>query len=154
MKHIILTTLIFLLCTLAGGCGIVSDFSTEVYYSLDNPVPVRVDEIIDTLCSVKYTMDGKQKQIIIQDQRNLDYFLYVMLREAEKGADISMQTDQRIQSMDKMAFASGKEPVTFTTTDNNRAKEWVKKMLLKGYRVDIVYNRKDKTYTCTAYPKS
>lgn len=146
-----LAPLVFFLSLLASGCGVISDFTTEVYYSLDNPVPVRVDEAIDTLCTIKYSIDKKNRQIVIFDQRKLDYFLYSMLLEAEKGSIVSVLADQPDQRIERKAFSAGKEPIIFTTIDNSQAKEWVKKMLLKGYKVSIIYDRKKKEYTCTAY---
>ena len=139
------------ICLLASGCGVVQDFTTEVYYSLDNPVPASIEETMDTLCTIKYSVDNKNQQAVIFDQRNLDFFLYTMLDEAERGAKISAVAHPTGQGVDQNAFSDSKKPITYTTPDNNQAKEWVKKMLLKGYKVSIVFDRKKKIYTCTAY---
>ena len=62
-----------------------------------------------------------------------------------------MYTNIHSQPSQQKAFNAGDIPLVFTTPDINQAKEWVKKMLLKGYKVSIVYNRKKKLYSCTAY---
>lgn len=43
-----------------------------------------------------------------------------------------------------------KEKVTFTTTSEAEAKEWMKKMIKDGYIVIISKDEKTGMYTCTA----
>lgn len=151
MKHLKTALLTVLFCLLAGSCNIISDFTTETYYRLDDPVPVRADEVINTLCTIQYSVDDKHSHTVIRDQRNLDYFIYSMLSQTKRGSVVQMQTSTGVQSSERKAFNADDKPVVFTTADSNRAKEWVKAMLLKGYKVSIVYDRKEKIYTCTAY---
>ena len=151
MKHMKTLLPAILLCLLASSCSFISNSLTETYYRLDNPIPVRADEVIDTLCTLNYSVDGKLSHTVIRDQRNLDFFIYSMLAQTERGSVIQIETTSGVQSSERKAFNTDDKPIIFTTTDSNRAKEWVKKMLLNGYKVSIVYDRKEKIYTCTAY---
>ena len=151
MKKILPPVFAFVFVFVFSSCGVISDVSTEVYYGLDNPVPVRPDDVLDTLCTVKYFIDNNPHQSVIRTQLDLDFFLYTMIHNAEKGATVSIQTNTLASSADRKAFSADNEPLSLTTTDSNRVKEWTKRMLLKGYKVSIIYDRKKKTYTCTAY---
>ena len=118
---------LLLLSLLAGSCDMLFDFSTELYYSLDNPIPIREDEVIDTLCIVKYCVNDKYRTTVMRDQIDLDYFLYTILAEAERGNTIQMYTNIHSQPSQQKAFNAGDIPLVFTTPDINQAKEWVKK---------------------------
>ena len=151
MKHSKPHLLVLLFISLlAGSCDLMFDFSSELYYSLDDPIPIRENEAIDAFCIVKYWVNNKYHTTVMRDQIDLDHFLYAILSEAERGNTIQMYTDIHSQPSRQKAFTSDNTPIDFTTPDRNQAKEWAKKMLLKGYKVSIVYNHKKKLYFCTA----
>lgn len=152
MKRNRIAIFVLALASLASGCVHVTNMATEIYWNTDNPVAVDHDITIDTLCIVKYSVDGKTSQTIIHSQKEIDILLYQLLFNAKNSGNIIMQTN-RTQRGAQLHFADT-PTVTFQSSDANKVKEWAKRMLLKGYRVEIVYDKKSKTYHCTAQPKS
>ena len=55
-----------------------------------------------------------------------------------------------IYSGNRTVGASTKEIVTFTTTDEDEAKQWAKDMTNQGYDVQISYEPKTGIWTCIA----
>ena len=150
MKRKTLFCLIIALCCLATtGCTLVSDMATEMYWSLDDPVPVDAKEVMDTLCIVKYSINQDLRQSVIHNQAGLDVFLYRILSNARNGDGIEMQSSTKDNRSYLSSFKE-QETIKFSSPDINKVKEWAKKMLLKGYRVEIIYDKKHKIYNCTA----
>ena len=114
---------------------------------------LRIDLTLDTLCVVKYAVADRTGQTVIHSQKEIDILLYQFLFDARNnGCSISMQANRTPRGA-KLQFADT-PVVTFQSSDVGKVKEWAKRMLLKGYRVEIVYDKKSKTYHCTARPKS
>ena len=133
MKSTHTAILILALASLTTGCVHVTNMATEIYWNTDNPVAADPDLTLDTLCVVKYAVADRTGQTVIHSQKEIDILLYQFLFDARNnGSSISMQANR----------------------DVGKVKEWAKRMLLKGYRVEIVYDKKSKTYHCTARPKS
>ena len=139
------------LSVVLSGCGMMNDMAFEMYYRMDKTPPVPTGETIDTLFNVRYTISGKLKQKKVRSQLELDYYVYAILTEAARGRAVAIETNMRSGTDGRKAFAEA--DLTFTSTDKNKVKEWVKRMLLQGYKVEVAYSRKTKIYTCTAYKK-
>ncbi|GEM_PF-1889939 len=153
MKTINTAILAILLFSLASSCTSITNMATEIYWNMDDPAPVDPDEAIDTLCIIKYIIDNEPRQTVIHNQRDIDIFLYQILSNAKQSSDISMQTSWSRGQTFIQSF-SDSPVVTFNSSDINKVKEWAKRMLLSGYKVEITYNKKTKEYHCTARPKN
>lgn len=153
MKRTHTAILILALASLTTGCVHVTNMATEIYWNTDNPVAADPDLTLDTLCVVKYAVAERTGQTVIHSQKQIDILLYQFLFDARNnGSSISMQANRTPRGA-KLQFADT-PVVTFQSSDVGKVKEWAKRMLLKGYRVEIVYDKKSKTYHCTARPKS
>jgi len=64
---------------------LVTDMATEMYWNLDAPAPVDPDSALDTLCIIKYSIDGTTRQTAIHNQSELDRLLYALLDESKKS---------------------------------------------------------------------
>ena len=153
MKRTHTAILILALASLTTGCVHVTNMATEIYWNTDNPVAADPDLTLDTLGVVKYAVAERTGQTVIHSQKEIDILLYQFLFDARNnGSSISMQANRTPRGA-KLQFADT-PVVTFQSSDVGKVKEWAKRMLLKGYRVEIVYDKKSKTYHCTARPKS
>ncbi|MBR1834556.1 MAG: hypothetical protein IJ785_03520 [Bacteroidales bacterium] len=145
-----------LLCTLGmSSCSVVSDMATEMYWNLDNPAPVDPDQVLDTLCVIRYSVNNQESQRAIHTSADLDMLLYMVLFETQRAANDKGTPTTLVRSNHSGSQAPLKalreEPVVkFPSADQGKVKEWVKKMLLKGYRVEVVYDKRAKVYNCTA----
>lgn len=153
MKRLFVTVLAIVLCSLCmQSCIMMSDMATEMYWNLDDPAPVNPDEALDTLCIIKYTYGDKINQTVIHNQSDLDILLYRVLSDAKKKTCTLIRSGNTEGMAFSQAFNEQME-TKFSSADINKVKEWAKKMLLKGYQVEIIYNKRSKTYNCTARGK-
>lgn len=153
MKRLFLTSLIAALCCFATtGCTFVYDMATEMYWNLDDPAPVNISETADTLCIIKYACGKTTGQQVIHSQVELDFLLYKLLTSTTKSPCTLVQSSSHTSGLAPIQAFGSQAEVKFTSPDINKVKEWAKKMLLKGYQVDIIYDRRAKTYNCTARP--
>ena len=150
MKRLFVTVLAIVLCSLCmQSCIMMSDMATEMYWNLDDPAPVNPDEALDTLCIIKYTYGDKINQTIIHNQSDLDILLYRVLSDAKKKTCTLIRSGNTEGMAFSQAFNEQME-TKFSSADINKVKEWAKKMLLKGYQVEVVYDKRNKLYVCTA----
>ena len=150
MKRLFVTVLAIVLCSLCmQSCIMMSDMATEMYWNLDDPAPVNPDETLDTLCIIKYTYGDKINQTVIHNQSDLDILLYRVLSDAKKKTCTLVQSGNTEGMAFSQAFNEQME-TKFSSADINKVKEWAKKMLLKGYQVEVVYDKRNKLYVCTA----
>jgi hypothetical protein len=150
MKRLFVTVLAIVLCSLCmQSCIMMSDMATEMYWNLDDPAPVNPDEALDTLCIIKYTYGDKINQTVIHNQSDLDILLYRVLSDAKKKTCTLVQSGNTEGMAFSQAFNEQME-TKFSSADINKVKEWAKKMLLKGYQVEVVYDKRNKLYVCTA----
>ena len=150
MKRLFVTVLAIVLCSLCmQSCIMMSDMATEMYWNLDDPAPVNPDEALDTLCIIKYTYGDKINQTVIHNQSDLDILLYRVLSDAKKKTCTLIRSGNTEGMAFSQAFNEQME-TKFSSTDINKVKEWAKKMLLKGYQVEVVYDKRNKLYVCTA----
>lgn len=149
MKRITIIALI-LSCLGFSSCMLVTDMATEMYWNLDAPAPVDPDSALDTLCIIKYTIEGTTRQTAIHNQSELDRLLYALLDESKKSPCSLFQSNH---SSGAAPLSAVKElpVVKFSSADVNKVKEWAKRMLLKGYQVEIIYDKRGRTYNCTAH---
>ena len=139
MKSTHTAILILALASLTTGCVHVTNMATEIYWNTDNPVAVEgVGGVVEV--AVQFGLEP-------HDEMGAERFFTVV-----NGSSISMQANRTPRGA-KLQFADT-PVVTFQSSDVGKVKEWAKRMLLKGYRVEIVYDKKSKTYHCTARPKS
>ena len=153
MKRLFVTVLAIVLCSLCmQSCIMMSDMATEMYWNLDDPAPVNPDEALDTLCIIKYTYGDKINQTVIHNQSDLDILLYRVLSDAKKKTCTLVQSGNTEGMAFSQAFNEHNEQMEtkFSSADINKVKEWAKKMLLKGYQVEVVYDKRNKLYVCTA----
>lgn len=150
MKRLFVTVLAIVLCSLCmQSCIMMSDMATEMYWNLDDPAPVNPDEALDTLCIIKYTYGDKINQTVIHNQSDLDILLYRVLSDAKKKTCTLIRSGNTEGMAFSQAFNEQME-TKFSSADINKVKEWAKKMLLKGYQVEVVYDKHNKLYVCTA----
>jgi hypothetical protein len=150
MKRLFVTVLAIVLCSLCmESCIMMSDMATEMYWNLDDPAPVNPDEALDTLCIIKYTYGDKINQTVIHNQSDLDILLYRVLSDAKKKTCTLIRSGNTEGMAFSQAFNEQME-TKFSSADINKVKEWAKKMLLKGYQVEVVYDKRNKLYVCTA----
>lgn len=150
MKRLFVTVLAIVLCSLCmQSCIMMSDMATEMYWNLDDPSPVNPDEALDTLCIIKYTYGDKINQTVIHNQSDLDILLYRVLSDAKKKTCTLIRSGNTEGMAFSQAFNEQME-TKFSSADINKVKEWAKKMLLKGYQVEVVYDKRNKLYVCTA----
>jgi hypothetical protein len=150
MKRLFVTVLAIVLCSLCmQSCIMMSDMATEMYWNLDDPAPVNPDEALDTLCIIKYTYGDKINQTVIHNQSDLDILLYRVLSDAKKKTCTLIRSGNTEGMAFSQAFNEQME-TKFSSADINKVKEWAKKMLLKGYQVEVVYDKRNKLYVCTA----
>ncbi len=150
MKRLFVTVLAIVLCSLCmQSCIMMSDMATEMYWNLDDPAPVNPDEALDTLCIIKYTFGDKINQTVIHNQSDLDILLYRVLSDAKKKTCTLIRSGNTEGMAFSQAFNEQME-TKFSSADINKVKEWAKKMLLKGYQVEVVYDKRNKLYVCTA----
>lgn len=150
MKRLFVTVLAIVLCSLCmQNCIMMSDMATEMYWNLDDPAPVNPDEALDTLCIIKYTYGDKINQTVIHNQSDLDILLYRVLSDAKKKTCTLIRSGNTEGMAFSQAFNEQME-TKFSSADINKVKEWAKKMLLKGYQVEVVYDKRNKLYVCTA----
>lgn len=150
MKRLFVTVLAIVLCSLCmQSCIMMSDMATEMYWNLDDPAPVNPDEALDTLCIIKYTYGDKINQTVIHNQSDLDILLYRVLSDAKKKTCTLIRSGNTEGMAFSQAFNEQME-TKFSSADINKVKEWTKKMLLKGYQVEVVYDKRNKLYVCTA----
>jgi hypothetical protein len=153
MKRLFVTVLAIVLCSLCmQSCIMMSDMATEMYWNLDDPAPVNPDEALDTLCIIKYTYGDKINQTVIHNQSDLDILLYRVLSDAKKKTCTLIRSGNTEGMAFSQAFNEHNEQMEtkFSSADINKVKEWAKKMLLKGYQVEVVYDKRNKLYVCTA----
>ena len=142
MKRLFVTVLAIVLCSLCmQSCIMMSDMATEMYWNLDDPAPVNPDEALDTLCIIKYTYGDKINQT--------DILLYRVLSDAKKKTCTLIRSGNTEGMAFSQAFNEQME-TKFSSADINKVKEWAKKMLLKGYQVEVVFDKRNKLYVCTA----
>lgn len=154
MKRLFVTVLAIVLCSLCmQSCIMMSDMATEMYWNLDDPAPVNPDEALDTLCIIKYTYGDKINQTVIHNQSDLDILLYRVLSDAKKKTCTLIRSGNTEGMAFSQAFNEHNEQMEtkFSSADINKVKEWAKKMLLKGYQVEVVYDKRNKLYVCTAH---
>lgn len=151
MKRLFVTVLAIVLCSLCmQSCIMMSDMATEMYWNLDDPAPVNPDEALDTLCIIKYTYGDKINQTVIHNQSDLDILLYRVLSDAKKKTCTLIRSGNTEGMAFSQAFNEQME-TKFSSADINKVKEWAKKMLLKGYQVEVVFDKRNKLYVCTAH---
>ena len=151
-KNSIIILAISLFCLSTSSCILMTDMATEMYWNMDDPAPIDPDVMLDTLCIIKYSIAGKTDQSVIHNQSDLDLFLYRILTNAKSTPCTLVQSSHSNGQESILAFSDQPE-IKFSSTDANKVKEWAKKMLLKGYQVEILYDKRSKTYHCTAREK-
>ena len=149
-KKYILSSVAVLVCILGmSSCTVVADMATAMYWNLDDPIPVDPNEMLDTLYVIQYSAGGKTGQKAIHNSADLDMLLYSLLSESRK-VPCSLVRNSHEGAQGSLYAAKEESVVRFTSGDTGKVKEWVKRMLLKGYRVEIVYDKKERVFNCIA----
>ena len=98
---------------------------------------------IGTVRTVHYIVNGVDHQITLYSDAEWDAFVDSMMSLSEQGKEV------RIINEDATTQTSmAKDIQTFTTTDKDEAKAWVKQKTEEGYAVTILFD--DGVYTCVA----
>ncbi|MCQ2260550.1 MAG: hypothetical protein MJZ77_04050 [Bacteroidales bacterium] len=99
----------------------------------------------ETCHVVNYTIDGETYHLTLVGEDAWQDFLNYMLDLTEEGHEVSFRNEEAAQNI-----VSAKETVTHTTTNREEAYSWAKDMEHNGYDVIVQYDKKTKTYKCTA----
>ncbi len=135
MSKVIKTLAVFMLLgTLAVSCqkeNMVEPNATEVQAC--------------TVRTVSYTIDGVEHLTVLHGDEEWNAFLSWMLALSKEGRQVSFRNlnaaSNNIQS---------KEVVTYTTTSEDDAITWGKKMADDGYEVIIYFDNDLKAWVCIA----
>ena len=95
--------------------------------------------------TITYVIDNELYTAEIRNDREREELFSYLLLMAKEGHKVSCY-DESKQEQTYVA----KEKVTYETTSEAEAKEWIKKMVKEGYEVDLTYDEKTRTYICTA----
>ncbi len=124
MKRNIITVALFaVLVTIAVSC------------QKENLVePQSTVEVIGTVRTVSYTIDGVTNQIILQNDAEWDAFVDSMLSLSAQGHDVRFVNESA--SVQELPT---KDVQTITTPDQEKAKAWSKEKADQGYTVSTTY---------------
>lgn len=92
---------------------------------------------------VYYVADGQWEQTILLDDNAWYTFLHRMLALAKDGNVVTI-------SHSRGYMTSPKETVTYTTKNENSARQWVREMYEQGYDVSISFDPQTGVFTGTA----
>ena len=124
MKRNIITVALFaVLVTIAVSC------------QKENLVePQSTVEVIGTVRTVSYTIDGVTNQIILQNDAEWDAFVDSMLSLSAQGHDVRFVNESA--SVQELPT---NDVQTITTPDQEKAKAWSKEKADQGYTVSTTY---------------
>lgn len=95
--------------------------------------------------TITYTIDNKSFAVEIRNDREREELFSYLLLMAKEGHKVSCYDESKREQT-----YGAKEKVTFTTTSETEAKEWMKKMIKDGYIVIISKDEKTGMFICTA----
>ena len=99
---------------------------------------------VSNVSTVYYTSGADTGSALITDDEAWDAFMDRMLALAREGYTVT------IFNGTAQFGSQSKEVVTYSTTSEDDAKAWAKKMIDDGYSVEISYDVRTGVYTCTA----
>ena len=108
----------------------------------DNMVAPNATVSLET--TIGYYAAGEYGQAVLTDDASWDLFLDRMFALAKEGYEVTI-----IPVSGQNGYAT-KDVVTYTTDDENDAKQWAKEMAMQGYSVKLEYNPDNGIWTCTA----
>lgn len=100
---------------------------------------------IGTVYTVQYAVDGVLHQETLIGEQAWSDFLHRMLALAEQGYEVTV-----INENSNSGAVSGKEVVTFSTSNQEEAFKWCAEMLHAGYAVTMTYDEERHMYNCVA----
>lgn len=95
--------------------------------------------------TITYIIDNKSFAVEIRNDREREELFSYLLLMAKEGHKVSCYDESKREQT-----YGAKEKVTFTTTSETEAKEWMKKMIKDGYIVIISKDEKTGMFICTA----
>ncbi|MBQ4478372.1 MAG: hypothetical protein II945_07160 [Bacteroidales bacterium] len=135
MKKTVKTVALFMLLgTLAVSCqkeNIVEPNATEAQAC--------------TVRAVSYTIDGVEHLTVLHCDEEWDAFLSWMLALSKEGRQVYFRNLNATGTT-----AQTKEVITYTTTNENDAKTWIRKKADEGYAVTMYFDDDLKAWVCIA----
>ena len=98
-----------------------------------------------TVRAVSYTIDGVEHITVLHGDEEWDAFLSWMLALSKEGREVSYRNLSAT-----ISTTQSKEVITYTTTSEEDAIAWGKKMGDAGYEVTIVFDSDLKAWVCIA----
>ena len=95
--------------------------------------------------NVTYTIDGATMHTTIMGDIQWREFVDWLFALAEEGHQVRFRNECYYNNQQ-----NGKDVVTYSTTDKEKANNWAAEMTENGYEVTIEYDRTTGLYTCTA----
>lgn len=98
-----------------------------------------------TAYNVQYTVNGVLGQATFYDESEYEALLLHLVGLARKGYNVTVWNSGKYN-----AGSQSKDIVVYTTTSEDDAVQWGKKMMDNGYSVTITYDKGTGVYTCIA----
>ena len=95
--------------------------------------------------TITYIIDNKSFAVEIRNDREREELFSFLLLMAKEGHKVSCYDESKREQT-----YGTKEKVTYETTSETEAKEWMKKMIKDGYIVIISKDEKTGMFICTA----
>lgn len=95
--------------------------------------------------TITYIIDNKSFAVEIRNDREREELFSYLLLMAKEGHKVSCYDESKREQN-----YGTKEKVTYETTDENSARKWIDQMFEAGYKVNLTYDEKTRTYICTA----
>lgn len=95
--------------------------------------------------TITYIIDNKSFAVEIRNDREREELFSYLLSMAKEGHKVSCYDESKREQN-----YGTKEKVTYETTDENSARKWIDQMFEAGYKVNLTYDEKTRTYICTA----
>ncbi len=95
--------------------------------------------------TVQYTINGVRYQATLDDESEYDALMRYLVALARNGYSVTIWNPDKYQTS-----SQSKDVVVYTTTSEDDAIKWGKKMMDNGYSVTISYDSGTGVYTCIA----
>ena len=94
---------------------------------------------------IVYTVDGERHEVHLKNDTEFDALLDRFCDYAEGGSRVSFQ------NVDRLTRKGTKEAVSYSTTNREEMKRWMRQMEDQGKTVTVTYDRSTGTYNGAAY---
>ncbi|MBP5677987.1 MAG: hypothetical protein J6W88_05790 [Bacteroidales bacterium] len=98
-----------------------------------------------TVYTVRYSVNGVTHTETLVGEQAWAEFLQRMLALAKEGYRVTVT-----KNTGAAQYAMSKKVVTFTTTNENEAYDWMNQKIKEGYEVTVEFDEETGEYICTA----